>query len=157
MQRSPHNSTRTDTLFPYTILFRSVPSRRVRRLRTHRLAAYGTCCPLTRLRPHFVAACIPRLGPPPVESVACGLRTIAQRRSAQAVCMPSTNPAEPSLLSVRDLSFARNETRVFGPLDFDVAAGEALLVQGDNGAGKTTLLRVLAGLLADRQSTRLKH
>ncbi|HEY9540514.1 MAG TPA: heme ABC exporter ATP-binding protein CcmA [Luteimonas sp.] len=62
--------------------------------------------------------------------------------------MPSTNPAEPSLLSVRDLSFARNETRVFGPLDFDVAAGEALLVQGDNGAGKTTLLRVLAGLLA---------
>src|SRR3546814_1722229 len=49
---------------------------------------------------------------------------------------------------VRDLSFARNETRVFGPLDFDVAAGEALLVQGDNGAGKTTLLRVLAGLLA---------
>jgi len=36
---------------------------------------------------------------------------------------------------------------VFGPLDFDVAAGEALLVRGDNGAGKTTLLRVLAGLL----------
>jgi len=36
---------------------------------------------------------------------------------------------------------------VFGPLDFDVAAGEALLVQGGNGAGKTTLLRVLAGLL----------
>src|SRR3546814_12270937 len=62
--------------------------------------------------------------------------------------MPSTNPAEPSLLAVRGLSFARNEARVFGPLDFDVAAGEALLVQGDNGAGKTTLLRVLAGLLA---------
>ena len=36
---------------------------------------------------------------------------------------------------------------VFGPLDFAVDAGEALLVQGDNGAGKTTLLRVLAGLL----------
>src|SRR3546814_14835511 len=138
MTRRPPRATRTDTLFPYTTLFRS----------THRLAADGTCCPLTRLRPHFVAACIPRLGPPPVESVACGLRTIAQRRSAQAVCMPSANPAEPSLLSVRDLSFARNETRVFGPLDFDVAAGEALLVQGDNGAGKTTLLRVLAGLLA---------
>ena len=62
--------------------------------------------------------------------------------------MPSTNPAEPSLLAVRGLSFARNEARVFGPLDFDVATGEALLVQGDNGAGKTTLLRVLAGLLA---------
>lgn len=36
---------------------------------------------------------------------------------------------------------------MFGPLDFSVSAGEALLVQGDNGSGKTTLLRVLAGLL----------
>jgi heme exporter protein A len=52
-----------------------------------------------------------------------------------------------NLMAVRGLSFARNESRVFGPLDFSVAVGEALLVQGDNGAGKTTLLRVLAGLL----------
>jgi heme exporter protein A len=53
----------------------------------------------------------------------------------------------PPLLSARSLSFARNEQPVFGPLDFAVEAGEALLVRGDNGAGKTTLLRVLAGLL----------
>jgi len=53
----------------------------------------------------------------------------------------------PALLSARGLAFARNEQPVFGPLDFDVDAGEALLVQGGNGAGKTTLLRVLAGLL----------
>ncbi len=53
----------------------------------------------------------------------------------------------PPLLAARGLSFARNERPVFGPLDFAVDAGEALLVQGDNGAGKTTLLRVLAGLL----------
>ena len=51
------------------------------------------------------------------------------------------------LLSARGLTFTRNDEPVFGPLDFAVAAGEALLVQGDNGAGKTTLLRVLAGLL----------
>ena len=51
------------------------------------------------------------------------------------------------LLAVHGLRFARNETPVFGPLDFAVATGEALLVQGGNGAGKTTLLRVLAGLL----------
>jgi heme exporter protein A len=51
------------------------------------------------------------------------------------------------LLAVHGLRFARNETPVFGPLDFAVATGEALLVQGSNGAGKTTLLRVLAGLL----------
>jgi heme exporter protein A len=51
------------------------------------------------------------------------------------------------LLAVRGLAFSRDETPVFGPLDFSVDANEALLVQGGNGAGKTTLLRVLAGLL----------
>lgn len=53
----------------------------------------------------------------------------------------------PPLLSARGLSFARNDEPVFGPLDFAIDAGEALLIRGDNGAGKTTLLRVLAGLL----------
>jgi heme exporter protein A len=61
--------------------------------------------------------------------------------------MTSPDPAHVPLLAARNLSFARNESRVFGPLGFSVEAGEALLVQGDNGAGKTTLLRVLAGLL----------
>ncbi len=51
------------------------------------------------------------------------------------------------LLATRELSFMRNDEPVFGPLDFSIDGGEALLVQGDNGAGKTTLLRVLAGLL----------
>ncbi len=60
-----------------------------------------------------------------------------------------TEPPHPSvpLLAARGLTFTRNDAPVFGPLDFAVAGGEALLVQGDNGAGKTTLLRVLAGLL----------
>ena len=53
----------------------------------------------------------------------------------------------PSLLAARGLCFMRDAQPVFGPLDFQVARGEALLVQGGNGAGKTTLLRVLAGLL----------
>ena len=60
----------------------------------------------------------------------------------------SDHPASPSpLLAVRGLAFSRDETPIFGPLDFSVDANEALLVQGGNGAGKTTLLRVLAGLL----------
>ena len=64
-------------------------------------------------------------------------------------------PTAPPLLAARGLSFARNDAPVFGPLSFDVDAGEALLVQGDNGAGKTTLLRVLAGLLrADAGTSR---
>jgi len=61
--------------------------------------------------------------------------------------MSHVPPTDLPLLAARGLRFARNEACVFGPLDFSVDAGEALLVQGDNGAGKTTLLRVLAGLL----------
>ena len=57
--------------------------------------------------------------------------------------LPSSSP----LLAAHGLAFSRNDEPVFGPLDFTVAAGEALLVQGGNGAGKTSLLRVLAGLL----------
>ena len=59
----------------------------------------------------------------------------------------------PPLLDVQGLRFSRNEAVVFGPVDFPVAEGEALLVQGDNGAGKTTLLRVLAGLLPADEGT----
>jgi len=60
-----------------------------------------------------------------------------------------TPPAPPTspLLAACGLRFARNDEPVFGPVDLEVHAGEALLIRGDNGAGKTTLLRVLAGLL----------
>jgi heme exporter protein A len=61
--------------------------------------------------------------------------------------MTQPSPSHPPLLSARGLVFTRNDVPVFGPLDFSVDAGEALLVQGGNGVGKTTLLRVLAGLL----------
>ena len=61
--------------------------------------------------------------------------------------MPQTASPAPPLLSAHGLRFTRNDVPVFGPVNFEVAAGEALLVQGDNGAGKTSLLKVLAGLL----------
>ena len=65
--------------------------------------------------------------------------------------MTDAAPPHPPLLAARGLTFSRNDEPVFGPLEFAVDAGEALLVQGGNGVGKTTLLRVLAGLLrADR-------
>ena len=64
-----------------------------------------------------------------------------------------TEHTPPPLLAAHGLAFARNERPVFGPLGFEVHAGEALLVQGGNGAGKTTLLRVLAGLLRADEGT----
>lgn len=67
--------------------------------------------------------------------------------AARADPMTPTDRPDLPLLEARGLRYARNDEPVFGPLDFAVDAGEALLVQGDNGAGKTTLLRVLAGLL----------
>ena len=60
---------------------------------------------------------------------------------------PAPAPTAP-LLAARGLAFARGGEPVFGPLDFALEPGQALLVKGGNGAGKTTLLRVLAGLLA---------
>ncbi|WP_370195351.1 MULTISPECIES: heme ABC exporter ATP-binding protein CcmA [Aurantimonas] len=45
------------------------------------------------------------------------------------------------------LVVGRGGSAAAGPLDFRIAAGEALVVTGANGAGKSTLLRTLAGLL----------
>lgn len=53
----------------------------------------------------------------------------------------------PPLLAVHALAYARNEEPIFGPLDFTLATGETVLIEGDNGSGKTTLLKVLSGLL----------
>ena len=55
--------------------------------------------------------------------------------------------APPPLLAASSLSFFRQDEPVFGPLDFELQAGQLALVEGDNGSGKTTLLRILAGLL----------
>lgn len=50
-------------------------------------------------------------------------------------------------LNVVDLTLARGERRIVGPISFSLAAGESLAVRGPNGVGKSTLLRTLAGLL----------
>lgn len=50
------------------------------------------------------------------------------------------------MLSVSDLSCVRGERRLFAGLNFELARGEWLHVQGENGAGKTSLLRILSSL-----------
>jgi heme exporter protein A len=51
-----------------------------------------------------------------------------------------------ALLSIHDLACARGERLLFKDMNFSLAAGELLLVQGGNGQGKTSLLRLLTGL-----------
>jgi heme exporter protein A len=50
-------------------------------------------------------------------------------------------------LTAEKLACARGERRVFSDLNFEVRAGEVLVVEGANGAGKTSLLRLIAGFL----------
>jgi phospholipid/cholesterol/gamma-HCH transport system ATP-binding protein len=62
---------------------------------------------------------------------------------------PITTPpaqAPESLVRVRELTMAFGENVVQRDLDFDVRAGEVLVIAGGSGCGKSTLLRHLIGL-----------
>lgn len=50
-------------------------------------------------------------------------------------------------LIARQLTCVRGGRTIFSGLDFEMRAGESLLLTGRNGAGKSSLLRLLAGLV----------
>ena len=52
-----------------------------------------------------------------------------------------------TILSLKNLSFNRNEKPVFDPIDLEINEGDLVHIKGANGSGKTTLLRILVGLL----------
>jgi len=51
-------------------------------------------------------------------------------------------------LTAEKLACVRGGRQLFADLDFQVRAGEALMVEGANGVGKTSLLRLIAGFLS---------
>lgn len=51
-----------------------------------------------------------------------------------------------ALLTVHDLACSRGDRLLFKGMNFALASGQLLLVQGANGQGKTSLLRLLTGL-----------
>lgn len=55
----------------------------------------------------------------------------------------TTNP----LLSVKNLSIEQANEPILNKVNFELGAGERLVIMGPNGAGKSTLLRCLVGLM----------
>ncbi|MFA6014731.1 MAG: cytochrome c biogenesis heme-transporting ATPase CcmA [Gallionellaceae bacterium] len=51
------------------------------------------------------------------------------------------------MLEVINLACARGDHQLFSGLNFSLAEGELMQVQGENGSGKTTLLRTLCGFM----------
>ncbi len=51
------------------------------------------------------------------------------------------------MLEVSNLACARGDHQLFSGLNFSLAAGELMQVQGENGSGKTSLLRTLCGFM----------
>jgi heme exporter protein A len=49
-------------------------------------------------------------------------------------------------LEAHGLECIRDDRRLFAELDFRIAPGQALLLEGRNGSGKTSLLRILCGI-----------
>jgi heme exporter protein A len=56
-------------------------------------------------------------------------------------------------LSAENLTCIRGGRTLFRGLNFGVARGSALCIEGANGAGKTSLLRMLAGFLSPAEGT----
>lgn len=61
--------------------------------------------------------------------------------------MTASAALPPRMLKATGLASRRGERLLFRDLDFELGAGEMLLLRGPNGSGKTTLLLVLADLL----------
>jgi phospholipid/cholesterol/gamma-HCH transport system ATP-binding protein len=58
---------------------------------------------------------------------------------------PSLGEPKP-VISLRDLRVSYGEREILHGIDFDVMAGETLVILGGSGSGKSTLLRTLVGL-----------
>ena len=66
--------------------------------------------------------------------------------SSAAPTTSSNSDTDNIMLAARELFCARDDRVLFQNLNFDLAQGQVLQVQGSNGSGKTTLMRILCGL-----------
>src|SRR3546814_17990288 len=122
MLRRPPRSTRTDTLFPYTTLFRS--------------------CHQFRPADHALGGAVDLSGHP----VRCDVLDPVQRDGAVTMAAASTSQEREVVIRVRGLVNRYDENIVHENLDLDVWRGEVLGVVGGSGTGKSVLLRSIIGL-----------
>lgn len=54
-------------------------------------------------------------------------------------------PDGENIIAIRNLSYARGQTRIFSNLDIDIRRGAITAIMGPSGTGKTTLLRLVTG------------
>src|SRR3546814_2076409 len=132
MIRRPPRSTRTDTLFPYTTLFRSPhdcagarPPDRRRRCRADTQSSQG-------------AGSVLWVG----ENL--------QKRNSNAGGVVKRTLTE-NLLSVSGLSAWYGAAHILFDVDLHVRRGEVVALMGRNGAGKSTKLKSIMGPLAKRK------
>src|SRR3546814_721096 len=153
MIRRPPRSTRTDTLFPYTTLFRSPlavrPARagcaaaaggrqaRPRRPEPRRRQAHG------RRRRRRRARAARRARRPRRRRG----RDLDHRGSTVMTDLDRTDEIARPILSVRDLDASYGPVQILFGLDLDIHEGEIVALLGTNGAGKSTLFKCSTGLL----------
>ncbi|HAM04991.1 MULTISPECIES: dipeptide/oligopeptide/nickel ABC transporter ATP-binding protein [unclassified Megasphaera] len=57
--------------------------------------------------------------------------------------------AQPSLLTVKEISIAIGDSPIVKQVSFSLHQGEILVIVGESGSGKTTILKACAGMLPD--------
>ena len=65
--------------------------------------------------------------------------------------MDNSHSSQNNLVSVRNLSFARGNNKIFDDISLDFQRGKITAIMGPSGTGKTTLLKLIGGQLFPEQ------
>ncbi len=77
------------------------------------------------------------------------------RTSTIGFSFPQPQRSGQRVLTLKNVSFAYGQTRVYEGLDFEIERGQRLVLVGPNGAGKSTLLKLLGGVLTPGSGERI--
>ncbi|MEO1894889.1 MAG: ATP-binding cassette domain-containing protein, partial [Methylococcales bacterium] len=67
--------------------------------------------------------------------------------------MEENNTQNSSLVTIRNLSFAREQRVIFDNVSLDIQHGKITAIMGPSGSGKTTLLKLIGGQLSPSQGS----